>query len=161
MGIAAEEQTLEYAVKATYLYKFIPFVEWPPIAHDSSTSPYRICVAGGNPFGSLLDHAVAGIHIGHRPITVHRNPADVRECHVLFATGPLGTVKAILNKVQELPVLTVAEQIGAEATIVFYLDRGKVRFAINALQADEQELRLSSKLLELGRPMQPRLGEVF
>ena len=35
---AAQDRTLEYSVKATYLYKFIPFIAWPVNAFASPAS---------------------------------------------------------------------------------------------------------------------------
>ena len=68
----AQESQLELAVKATYLYKFAPFVEWPASAFDSPTAPLVLCVVGDDPFGDLLDRAVSGQHAGKHPIALRR-----------------------------------------------------------------------------------------
>lgn len=69
---AQESASLERAVKATYLWKFAPFVEWPANAFKSPDSPFVICVLGGNPFGNFLDEAVAGQRILGRPVLIRR-----------------------------------------------------------------------------------------
>ena len=46
---AAADASLEYAVKAAYLTKFIPFITWPDGALPSPTAPVTICVAGDDP----------------------------------------------------------------------------------------------------------------
>ena len=56
----ADTNPLEYAVKAAYLYKFAPFVEWPAAAFASPSSPFQLCILGRDPFGAQLDHDVAG-----------------------------------------------------------------------------------------------------
>ena len=71
LGSAARAEDLELAVKAAYLYKLAPFVDWPPGALDPQ-GPFNLCVVGRDPFGSVLDRAVAGQVIGGRPIAVRR-----------------------------------------------------------------------------------------
>lgn len=49
------------AVKATYLYKFAPFVEWPNAgAAASAAAPVQFCVVRDNALGGLLERVVAG-----------------------------------------------------------------------------------------------------
>ena len=40
----AGEASLEYAVKANFLYKFGPFVDWPATAFATPSSPFTICL---------------------------------------------------------------------------------------------------------------------
>src|SRR5438045_9338669 len=68
----ADGTPLEMAVKATYLYKFAPFVEWPPRAFASPSSPLQLCVLGQDPFGSSLERAVSGQSIDGRAVSVRR-----------------------------------------------------------------------------------------
>src|ERR1700756_4784994 len=53
--VSTRSDTLEYAVKAAYLYKFTPFVEWPASAFAGPGSPFNVCVLGDDPFGPALD----------------------------------------------------------------------------------------------------------
>ncbi|MGH6971763.1 MAG: YfiR family protein, partial [Caulobacteraceae bacterium] len=48
----AQPPSLEYAVKATFLYKFGPFVAWPTATFASPRSPFAVCVFGEDPFGA-------------------------------------------------------------------------------------------------------------
>src|SRR5690348_16722470 len=64
--------SLEYAVKATYLYKLAPFVNWPPTTFTAPDEPFRICVAGQDPFDDYLERAVAGRSLGTHPFEVRR-----------------------------------------------------------------------------------------
>ena len=47
-----EDQSLELAIKATFLYKFAPFVEWPDTAFASPSSPLWLCMIGQRSTGS-------------------------------------------------------------------------------------------------------------
>src|SRR4051812_42915204 len=60
---AAQTPASEYAVKAAYLYKFAPFVQWPP-ASLAPGEPLQLCVVGADPFGRLLDVAATGQMVG-------------------------------------------------------------------------------------------------
>lgn len=148
---AAQDNALEYAVKATYLYKFAPFVEWPPAAFPSSSSPFNICVFGDDPFGPELDRAVRGQAVGGRRIVVRRLQSVSGDplCQVLYVGRSRAESPAdVLRSVHNLPVLTVTDDgQGISGGIVqFELRDGRVRFALDAAAAEASGLSLSSKL---------------
>ncbi len=112
---AQESGSLERAIKATYLWKFAPFVEWPASAFKSPDSPFVICILGGNPFGNLLDEAVAGQRILGRPISIRHlsGVSGNSGCQILFDAGsPEQTIAAGLQAVRGTPVLTVTDSAG-------------------------------------------------
>ena len=47
----AQDVSAEYRVKAAFLYNFVKFVEWPA---EAPAGALAICVAGRNPFGTVL-----------------------------------------------------------------------------------------------------------
>ncbi|HEX8484377.1 MAG TPA: TonB-dependent receptor [Sphingomonas sp.] len=102
---------LEYAVKGNFLYKFAPFVSWPPQAFAAST-PLRICVAGADPFGGTLDAAVRGQRVGGRTIVVTRiRGADgLGNCHILYLGASPSPTAEMLRSVAGQPVLTVTDE---------------------------------------------------
>lgn len=151
---AARAASLEYAVKANYLYKFAPFVDWPPRAFDGQSSPLVVCVAGDDPFGDTLDSAVRGQTVAGHPVVVRRmaavaaNPA----CHVLYLGHLHGqSVTEALALTRGAPVLTVTDpaQGSAGGAIQFVLKDGRVRFALDVARAQAGGLALSSKLQAL------------
>ncbi|HET6969756.1 MAG TPA: YfiR family protein [Phenylobacterium sp.] len=149
----AQDRSLEYAVKAAYLYKFAPFVEWPPRAFTSPAAPLQLCVLGADPFGSSLELAVNGQRVGGRPVAVRRlQRVDVASgCHILFvgdsrAQSALDAIKAVRGS----PTLTVADggsDIGA--IIRFVVRDNRVRFDIDTAAAAANGVTISSKLLSL------------
>src|SRR3569833_1958299 len=72
---AHADGSIEYAVKGAYLYKMLPFVEWPASVFPAPGSPVTICIVGRDPFGDALDKAVADQHVGMHPIVIHRGAA--------------------------------------------------------------------------------------
>jgi len=152
---AAQDTALEFAVKATYLYKFAPFVEWPPQTFRSATDAITLCVVGDDPFGAMLDQAVVGQHVGDRPVALRRMPMAVRgaSCQIMFIAGSRAQpVADALAAVRGTPVLTVTDrspESRAKGIVNFVIQDNRVRFEIDNQAAAQDRLAISSKLLSL------------
>ena len=159
-GLAWGGESLETDVKATYLYKFAPFVDWPADAFAGPSSPFTICVAGKDPFGPVLDRAVAGQRAEGRPIEVRRLSEGDKPvgCHVLFVGGSSERARQTLQAARGLPVLTVTDAAPSAGIIDFTLSGGRVLFRIDDQAAAESRLTISSKLLSLALSVRPRHG---
>jgi hypothetical protein len=156
-GALAQEPSLEYQVKAAFLFNFAQFVDWPPAAFPSPTTPVTLCVAGEDPFGALLDRLVAGeVHDG-RPFAVRRvAPAgELSGCQLLFVPRTeRARAAAILARAVGPATLTVGEFpefLAAGGMMNFFLEENKVRFEIHQSAAEQAGLRISSHLLRLAR----------
>jgi hypothetical protein len=153
---------LELAVKATYLYKLIPFVEWPDRAFPPQGAPVALCVVGFDPFGIVVDRAVRGERVYDRPIQVRRIATLDADsgCHVAFVGGSAAQpVEEALEAVRGVPVLTVTDSAidpHAKGIVHFGVDAQRVRFEIDDLAAAQAELRLSSAVLDLAVSVRPR-----
>jgi hypothetical protein len=150
------EPSLELAVKATYLYKLAPFISWPAQAWAAPNAPLTICVQGADPFGPLLDQAVGGQAVAGHPVEVRRlaRLEASSGCQIAFVAGGPGQSQAqALSAVSGSPVLTVTDDEGRGAApkgiVHLLIDGGKVRFSIDATQADRNGVAISSKLLAL------------
>ena len=153
---AAQEVSLEYRVKAAYLFNFTKFVDWPRDALPPD-APLTICVAGTSPFGEVLDDTVQGELVAGRPLTtrVVREPSG---CHVLFVPAG-GAAAPLLHDARTRPILTVGESetfLRDGGIVKFVMQDGKVRFEINQDAASRAQLRISSRLLRLARPPETR-----
>lgn len=140
---------LETSIKATYLYKFAPFVTWP---QSDPAKPFVICVVGTDPFGPVLDQAVAGQAYAQRPIQVARLESVNRQsgCDIAYLGGSAAQpVEAALQALRGTPVLTVTDEGTPEGMIAFRLTDGHVRFRIDEDAVDDSGLTISSKLLSL------------
>ncbi len=150
----ASALSLESAVKASFLYKFGPFVEWPASAFPAASSPFNICVFGADPFGGLLDQAARGQTIAGHPVAVRRiESVEGRiDCQVVFVSRSRQPSPAeVLHALRGLPVLTVTDaREGVDGGIIhFVVQDGRVRFTIDNGLARAGGLVLSSKLLAL------------
>jgi YfiR/HmsC-like len=152
---AQAESSLELAVKATYLYKLAPFVSWPNASWSTPNAPLVICVQGADPFGPLLDRATEGQTVGPHPVVVKRVARLEPDtgCQIAYVAGGGAQSKAqALQAVEGAPVLTVTDEAGgtpARSIVQLVLDGGRVRFSIDAGQADRNGVAISSKLLAL------------
>jgi len=155
-----ERRTPDYVIKANYLYKFVPFVEWPPRAFAGTHAPLVICIVGDDPFGVALDDAVRHRLVNGRPIVVRRMSMITHgtPCHILFV-GHSDDQAAddIWRAIAGEPILTVTDYAPGVAggIIQFVLYDGRVRFMIDAPKAQASGLLISSKLLDLAVRMQP------
>jgi hypothetical protein len=150
---SGQDAALEYRVKAAYLFNFTKFVEWPETAVQNIAA-FNICAAGRNPFGPALSSTFMGETAAGLPLMARVVGADaVSSCQVLFV--PRGVAAGTyLRAVGVSPVLTVGESPGFLAqggAINFVIEGGRVRFAINQAAAERAHLRISSRLLQLGR----------
>ena len=161
-GVAFGQESLETAVKASYLAKFAPFVEWPAAAAPPA-GPFTICVIGQDPFGPLLDRAIAGQALGGQPLAVERLKAAESgapsRCRIAFLGGSRGQpVKAALKALHGAPVLTVTDAADSPGVIDFVVSQGRVRFRVDDRLAADDGLTISSKLLSLATSVTPRAG---
>jgi hypothetical protein len=144
----AEAQTsVEYAVKAAYLVKIAPFIEWPPAAFASPTAPLNICVLGHDPFGGTLDRAASGQQDNGRSIEVRRIGTPDSSCQILYFQGSVDQEAALSGK----PVLTVTDGVpSAHAGMFnFLVANNHVGFEIDRDAANQAGIKISSKLLQL------------
>lgn len=150
------QRSLEYEVKAAFLFNFVQFVEWPGESLRAG-EPFRICLSGENPFAGVLERTVSGEQAAGRPIEIETiaPEAPPSRCQVLFVPRTLAPrVPAILRLVGTLPVLTVGESarfLDAGGLVNFVVEGGHVRFDVNADAAAARGLRISSKLLRVAR----------
>jgi hypothetical protein len=148
---------LEYAVKANFLYKFGPFVEWPPHVFDSAAGAFNVCIVGVDPFGRALDDAVRGQSVANHPVAVRRIQGirGLAGCHVLYVGRRKGQASAeIVAAAQGSPVLVVTDESqGVSGGMIhFVLRNGRVRFLVDPARALANGLTLSSKLQALAVP---------
>jgi len=152
----------EYDLKAAFLYNFARFVTWPDHSGTNGNhgdGRFEICVLGTDPFGPSLD-ILAGKRVGTSTVVVHRSPdaQGLDSCRIVFVTrSEQGRFTELLEQLKGNAVLTVSEAEGfieSGGLINFVIRNNKIRFTINAEGARNSGLRLSSRLLRLGVPLQ-------
>lgn len=139
--------------KATYLYKFIDYVEWPETAPRPAGEPVTIGVAGDEAVFDELKRVIAGRTQAGRPLAARRiEPGDsTADLRVLFVGRDLAEAHPYwLERLKDKRLLLVTEAtnglVGALNLVV--VDQ-RVRFEASVPLAERAGLKLSSKLLML------------
>ncbi len=144
----------EYAMKASYLYNFMIFAEWPPLDPLAQQGGLTLCVLGQDNFGEALNN-LEGKNVNGRRLTVTRmnGLAGIKKCQLLFVTEQEApNMQSILKSLADAPVLTVADTpVAAGATILLSLDGKRLVFDVNIQRAKKVGITLSSKVLQLAR----------
>ncbi len=158
----AQDASLEFAVKATYLYKFADYVDWPEGTFRAPADPLVICIVGSDGVAQLVEAAVAGhTTLGGRAVVARRVAAPLRDagCHVLYiATRQDAATLEALRATRGLPVLTITDTRNGDAArgiIAFVIVDNRVRFDIDLAAAAQNRLAISSKLLNLAAQVRP------
>jgi len=161
--IAAQAQAevpLEYAVKAAYITKFIPFITWPDTVFPGPAAPVTICVLGADPFDGRLEQAAGELKSGDRAITVRYLPGSdtSASCQVIFlGKADELAVEETLESARGKPVVTVTDSgLKAHCVISFVIESNHVRFDIDEAAASQGGVGISSKLLSLARAVKTR-----
>jgi hypothetical protein len=150
---AAAATSVEYQVKAAYLYKLVSFVDWPA-GSLSSGAPLDLCVVGDDPFGGSLDQVVESQQVNGRALTVRRIATVSKSsgCKVLYIAGSKRqSIASALRAVKGSPSLTITEasEAASGSIIQFVVKEGRVRFTIDVTAANQNGLTVSAKLLSL------------
>jgi len=144
----------EYEVKATYLYNFARFVEWPDSAAPKD-EVFTICVLGQDPFGRALDEILQGERINGTAVVARRltKPQDAVNCRVVFISlseeTRLNEILATLDKARVLTVSDIPQFALRGGMIQFVSAEKRIRFEVNLSNAGDAGLRLSSELLKV------------
>lgn len=154
---AQDKSSIEYQVKAAFLYNFAKFVEWPRDSFPNEKSPINLCVFRHDPFGNFLDEIIRGKAINGRELRSSRieELPPLKACQIVFVSDrEVRRLSDILMSLHGSSALVVGEseefaERGGE--IQFFLEDRKLRFSVNVDAVRRARLVVSSKLLALAR----------
>lgn len=147
--VSAQALPTESAVKAAYLFKFIPYVEWPPLALPAAPAPIVIGVLGSEAVASELPAVLVGRNINGqevvaRPLTATSSFDGI---NVLFVGRGADAGRA-LERLGRRPVLVVTESIVEPGGMLNFISvDGRVRFEAAPALAEAVGLKLGARLL--------------
>ncbi len=150
LPVAHADETLEYQVKAAFIYNFIAFTQWP----GNTGSAINLCLYGEDYFGNEIDK-LQNKTVGVRPIKVIRvsNSNQLPQCQAVFFSKSVNNNLAdLINSLENYPILTMADTpnaISKGIIINMNLVNEKIVFEINLATARKSGLDISSKLLQL------------
>ncbi len=145
-------------IKATLLFKFVPFVRWPKQPRGEA---FTFLIVGDDPFGEALDHYQEQM-VGGRPLKIVRisEPTALPDCDMLYISRSVDPeLETLLADIRHKPVLTVSDQPGwgqRGVMINFYESDETVRFEINTVTSRAAGLKIGAQLLKLSRIVKGR-----
>ncbi len=146
------DEALAYEVKASMLFHFLSFVQWP---EDRDNAPFVVAVLGRDPFGPILERTFDGKSVQGREIEIRRftELSELEPSHILLVSrSERPRMSDIAEAARDMGILTVGDMERFAETggmIGFKIESGKVRFEINLDAAKQAGLEISSRLLRL------------
>lgn len=150
----------EYQIKASLIFNFIHFVDWPPQQEANTTAAQnlRVCIVGPDRFGAAIEKLKNEIVHG-LVIEVHSiqspNVEELKLCRVLFIAKSQDVNSAlVLSDLADQSILTIGESpdfLDQGGIINLLVENNRVVFDINRLNANRARLGISSKLLRVAR----------
>ncbi len=116
---------------------------------------------GKDPFGQSLDVTLANKSVRDHPLEIRRNPptTELQHCHLLFLPASVSShIRAIRHQAAKENVLTIGETLDfmmQGGMIQLFVDKRKIRFAVNTDVVNQTNLKISSKLLRLAKIYTP------
>jgi hypothetical protein len=160
----SSQAAAEHEVKAAFLFKFLPFIEWPAGAFDGPEAPIVIGILGSPEIAADLEALAEGRPLHGRGVEVSRiDPQEATEgLHVLFiGRSEERRLPEIARALRGRPVLIVSEAQDAldqGSMVNFVVAGGRVRFEVSLDAAAQAKLRISARMLSVAinvRPARP------
>jgi len=155
IGTSFAQNSKEYAVKAAFVLNFARYTQWPNESFSKKSDPLELCVFGDKSLKAEFE-TINGKKIGSRPLNIRFIGAskDLGQCDLLFVSKEISRIdlQSAFVALKDRPVLTVGESIDfiRHGGIINFLKReGRFQFEISIERAQEQNLKLSSRLLKL------------
>jgi hypothetical protein len=145
----ADDSSVEYKVRAGYLYNFTKFITWP--VDDAKT--FNLCILGNDPFVELID-PIEKLSVLERSIKVFRFDSfgsmdKETHCHILYISPSIKETLLVQNFESTL-VVGESEQFIEQGGMIGFVNRqGKIKLQINLKAITQSGLKVSAKLLEV------------
>ncbi|MES2682256.1 MAG: YfiR family protein [Pseudomonadota bacterium] len=143
------------AVKAAVIYKVMLFTRWPD---EGSEAPLTLCVVGRDEVAAALPD-LHGRRIGTRALHIRQvaGPAAFNGCSAAYIAAPeqnrLGSLLSKAAGQRPLTVVDCGEALcNSDAVLSLAVQAGRLVFAINRRQAEQQGLSFSAQVLRLSQP---------
>ena len=137
MPARTADRSLEYSVKATFLYKFASFVEWPAGTFSSDAAPFYLCVVGADPSESNI--AVAKHHAQRAGLSIDYRVAAAETLAQSGETFDIVLAMEVVEHVTDLGLfIELAARMVAPGGLLFVatLNRTAKSFALAIVGAE-------------------------
>ncbi|MDD4975689.1 MAG: YfiR family protein [Bacteriovorax sp.] len=148
-------EALEHEIKATYLYNFAKFIDWPEGKLEKD--PIYLCIMGKESLKSSLERLAMGKSIKNRPLHVRQLDSidEIKSCHILFIGAAASkNLPEILRKLRFEKVLCVGDTpdfIEQGGQIQFFVNENKVGFEVNLPAVKQAGLKIDARVLNIAK----------
>lgn len=148
------------AVKATYLFRFASYVDWPEAAKGEG--PFVIGVIGGENVEVHLQRLLSGMSVHGKPAKVRRvqKPDDLEGVHILYVgANVFRSSRPLRLRAIEKPILLVTDSrdgLEGGGVINFIEVDRNLRFEISLEAAHRSGLKIDSALLSVAARVNAR-----
>lgn len=147
--LQADDTSIEYKIRAGYLYNFTKFITWP----TDNANTFNLCILGGDPFADLIDPIEQQQALG-RQIKLFRfdsfkSLGHDQICHILYVSSFLNGIPTSQELNGTLLVGEGSDFIDQGGMISFVNIQGKIKLHINLKSITQSSLKISAKLLEV------------
>jgi hypothetical protein len=156
---AQDTTSIEYKVKAAYIFKFFNFFEWNNSDSTIPKQPFRVGVYGDSAIYSALE-SLSKVSGGKGIIPKKINPGDSLEgLHLLFLSKSNGdSLQKVFQESQSQNILTVGEETSfclKGGAVNFIIDNEKVKFEINRQAVKKAGIQVSARILKAAKHVYP------
>jgi len=138
--------------KVMFIYNFTKYFEWPQSYKEGN---FVIGVLGNSSLLPELNKMATLKKVGNQSIEIKTfsNVGDITKCHMLIV-APEVTIplSEIISKIKKNSTLLITEKQGYAkqgAAINFVVQNNKPAFELNKINAEKQDLKVSTNLLSL------------
>lgn len=147
----AQDRSVEYKIKAAYLYNFTKFITWP----EDDSRFFNICIVGIDPFGEIIA-PIEGRTVKGRTIRLYQYDSvkKAKECQLIYfaEANNAEIISGVLTTHSLAQTLTVGDlKVFAQqgGMIAFFVKDSKIKLFINLPALRQNGLEISAKLLEV------------
>lgn len=142
------------AVYAAFTVNLTRFITWPESDLGPSGTPFLIGTFPRDPINRELDLAVTGEEVNGHPVrTIRlRDLNDVGRCQVVFVSRGIGNARALLERAEHRPILTVSDAddfLALGGHVRFVPDPPHTRLEISAVNLHASGLQARAQLLRI------------
>ncbi len=154
LSATADDVSRVYRIKVAFIYNFTKFVVWPQQDSHSDADTFNICILGDNRLNAAAS-AIQGKLVQGKMLQVKHitNIAENEMCEIIFlAMSNSERLQQALESIKGTSVLSVGDSsdfVDNGGIIGLFVENNKVRFDINQLAANDNGLKINSRLLDL------------
>jgi hypothetical protein len=138
--------------QSLFIYNFSRMIQWPA---GNKTGDFVIGVIGDNEVYNSLVAFVANKKVGSQSITIKKfdDLQSITRCHIVFiGDSKVSRLGEVISKLQGSNSLIITEKKGmvnSGSAIDFFIDKDKLKFVMNADNAEKYNLTVSKSLEDL------------